>query len=53
MVNLLEAMCENMKVFFCEQEINEFLILVNELLSSCIFVLLSRSNSVATAEHGY
>ena len=38
---------------FCEQEINEFIILVNELLSNCIFVLLSRSNSVATSEHRY
>ena len=38
---------------FCEQEINEFIILVNELLSKCIFVLLSRSNSVATSVHGY
>ena len=53
MVNLQEATCENMKVFFCEQEIYEIIIIVNELLSNCIFVLWSRSNSVATSEHGY
>ena len=53
MVNLREATCENMKVFSVNKKLNEFIILVNELLSNCIFVLLSRSNSVATSEHGY